>query len=178
VKVSISRVVAVRASFVLLFFCASCFAAAKIGEIAPDVPLGTTSAGDSVKVSDYAGKVVVVSFWASWCAPCRKELPILEGLQQEGKGNIQVIAVNIDSRDVFGKAAKLLGELHLILANDRGDRGQRAYAVKAIPHMVIIGRDGRILDIHSGYGEASLDEIVDEINRALGVHPSAATQAG
>src|SRR3954468_10491355 len=92
--------------------CESCFAGPKTGAVAPDVLLGTTASGASAKVADYAGKVVVVSFWATWCAPCRKELPILEGLQREGKGNIQVIAVNIESHDVFAKAAKLLGELH------------------------------------------------------------------
>src|SRR3569832_2747174 len=80
-------------------------AAPKVGEPAPDITLGVTQAGADAKVSDYAGKIVVVSFWATWCAPCRKELPILEGLQQQGKGSIQVIAVNIDQRDVFNKAA-------------------------------------------------------------------------
>ncbi len=143
-------------------------AAPKVGEAAPDVTLGVTTAGADAKVSDHAGKIVVVSFWATWCAPCRKELPILEGLQQQGKGNIQVIAVNIEKRDVFEKAAKLLGaQLSLILANDRSERAQRTYAVKSIPHLIIFGRDGHILHIHDGYGDKELDAIVDEINQAL-----------
>ena len=93
----------------------------------------------------------------------------------QGKGNIQVVAVNIESRNVFQKAANVLGELHLILANDRDDRSQRVYGVKAIPQMVIIGKDGRILDIHKGYGEKSLDGIVDEINRALAATSTASS---
>ncbi|HEX7914370.1 TlpA disulfide reductase family protein [Rudaea sp.] len=152
-----------------LLFAAStcCHADANVGEAAPDVVLGVTQTGNSVRVSDHPGKVVVVSFWASWCAPCRKELAILEGLQVEGKGSLQVIAVNIEDRELFKKAAQLLGEMHVLLVNDRNERSQKAYGVKAIPHMVIVGKDGRILGAHKGYGEDALAGIVDEINRAL-----------
>jgi thiol-disulfide isomerase/thioredoxin len=172
------RAIASCAWILLVVACNTCFAAAQVGETAPDVVLGTTVSGKPAKASDYAGKVVVVSFWASWCSPCRKELPILEGLQVAGKGSLQVVAVNIESRDVFQKAAKVLGELHLMLANDRDDRSQHAYAVKAIPQMVIIGKDGRILDIHKGYGENSLNGIVDEINRALAANSTETASNG
>jgi len=172
------RVIVACAGIAFLVAGNPCFAAAQVGETAPDIVLGTTRSGAPARASDYAGKVVVISFWASWCAPCRKELPILEGLQVQGKGNIQVVAVNIESRSVFQKAADVLGELHLILANDRDDRSQRAYGVKAIPQMVIIGKDGRILDIHKGYGEKSLDGIVDEINRALTANSNGTASSG
>lgn len=163
---------------VSLIWSAAGHAAVKVGEAAPDITLGMTMSGEPAKVADYAGKVVVVSFWATWCSPCRKELPILEGLQQAGKGGIQVIAVNIEDREIFRKAAKLLGDLHLLLANDRNDRSQNAYGVKAIPHMVIIGKDGHILSIHQGYGENSLDGIVDEINRALATNAAGTANSG
>jgi len=172
------RAIASCAWIILTIAGEPCFAAAQVGEAAPDVVLGTTLSGKPAKASDYAGKVVVISFWASWCSPCRKELPILEGLQVTGKGSIQVVAVNIESRDVFQKAAKVLGEMHLILANDRDVRSQRAYDVKAIPQMVIIGKDGRILDIHKGYGENSLNGIVDEINRALAANSTETASNG
>ena len=48
--------------------------------------------GHKVTLADFGGKVVVISFWATWCSPCRKELPILEGIQKAGKGQIQVSA--------------------------------------------------------------------------------------
>jgi len=161
------RTIARLAAAFLFAASSCCHADANVGEAVPDVVLGVTQAGASVRVSDHAGKVVVVSFWASWCAPCRKELAILEGLQLEGKGKLQVIAVNIEDRELFKKAAGLLGEMHVLLVNDRNERSQKAYDVKAIPHMVIIGKDGRILGMHKGYGEDALAGIVDEINHAL-----------
>src|SRR6185312_10473187 len=118
----VTRITSAALCFFLFVCCNASVAAPATGEAAPDVPLGTTASGASVKVADYLGKVAVVSFWASWCAPCRKELPILEGLQREGKGNIQVIAVNIEDHSVFEKAAKVLGELRLLLVNDHGNR--------------------------------------------------------
>jgi thiol-disulfide isomerase/thioredoxin len=172
------RAIASCAWIILAIAGEPCFAAAQVGEAAPDVVLDTTLSGTPAKASDYAGKVVVISFWASWCSPCRRELPILEGLQVAGKGSIQVVAVNIESREVFQKAAKVLGEMHLMLANDRESRSQRAYEVKAIPQMVIIGKDGRVLDIHKGYGEKSLDGIVDEINRALAANSTETASNG
>lgn len=138
-----------------------------VGDMPPDVELGVTSAGKAVKPGDYLGRVVVVTFWASWCGPCRKELPILESVQEQGKGQIQVIAVNIEDPSVFRKAARVLKDQQMQLTNDRHGVGQRAYRVKAIPHMMLIGRDGRILDVREGYAEAAIPGIVDEINQAL-----------
>jgi thiol-disulfide isomerase/thioredoxin len=138
-----------------------------IGDIPPDVVVGVTSAGKSVKPGDYGGRVVVVTFWASWCGPCRKELPILESVQEQGKGQIQVIAVNIEDPATFRKASRILKDQQMQLANDRNGLAQRAYHVKGIPHMIVIGRNGKILDIHTGYAEAAIPGIVDEINAAL-----------
>jgi peroxiredoxin len=156
---------------VLTMFLATTLTAAEaasgIGDPAPDV-LGTDLEGETVSLASYAGRPVVVSFWATWCPYCLKELPILEGIQKSaGKQNIQVIAINTESRDVFRKAARVLSQLTLKLSHDTGKKGSDAFGVNGIPHMVIIGRDGKIVRVYRGYDESSLDGIVADINAAL-----------
>lgn len=150
-----------------------------VGDVAPSV-LGRALDGHLVSLASYTGKVVVVSFWATWCPPCRKEVPILENIQKAGKGQIQVIAVNIESKEVFRRAAKVLAEYQLLLANDVDKRGFRSYGARGIPHLVIIGKDGRIVSVHSGYGSGEIPDLVDELNNALAAPaepvPAAATQ--
>jgi thiol-disulfide isomerase/thioredoxin len=142
-------------------------ASPSIGEAAPDV-LGTDLEGETVSLANYTGRPVVISFWATWCPYCLKELPILEGIQRSaGKQNIQVIAINTESREVFRKAAKALSQLTLKFSHDTGKKGSDAFGVKGIPHMVIIGRDSKIIRIYRGYDESSLDGIVADINTAL-----------
>jgi len=144
--------------------------APRAGDPAPDVDLGSGLDGKPVRVADSNGQVVVLSFWASWCGPCRKELPQLEGLQrvaEQKKLGLQVVAVNIEDRETFRKIAPKLGEMHAKLVNERNKRSAAAYGVKGIPHLVIIGRDGRIVKIHVGYGEKSIDGILSEINAQL-----------
>jgi thiol-disulfide isomerase/thioredoxin len=137
------------------------------GDVAPQA-LGATAEGETLEAAQFRGKVLVVTFWASWCGPCMKELPMLEALQRvAGKAHLRVVAVNIEDRDVFRKIARKLDKFQLTLAHDAGKRGSEAYGVHGIPHMVIVGRDGTIVKVNRGYSEEALDGIVKEINAAL-----------
>lgn len=138
----------------------------KAGDMAPLV-IGKTAADDVVDISQYKGKVVVISFWATWCGYCIKELPVLENIQKAAGDQIQVIAVNTEPWDVFRQIRKNAKGLTMSMIYDPSNAGQKAYRVNGIPHMVIIGRNGRIIEVHRGYGESSLDGIVDNINQAL-----------
>ena len=84
----------------LALAASSAFAGApQIGDKAP-TRLGLSRYGDSLETTQYAGKVLVVTFWASWCAPCRAEMPMLEGLQRVvGKNKLEVVSLNIETRD-------------------------------------------------------------------------------
>ncbi len=133
----------------------------------PPPALGITRGGDEIETTQFAGRVMVVTFWASWCGPCRKELVMLEGLQQAAKERVKVVAVNIEERDVFKAVSRALHSMTVTITNDPRKRSADAYGVHGIPHMVIIGKDGKILSVHRGYSEEALDGLVAEINAAL-----------
>lgn len=142
-------------------------AAPRAGDTAPDF-VGYDADGQPLSVAAYAGKVVVLSFWASWCGPCKKELPLLEGIARTaGKERIQVLAVNVESSEIFRRLARRTSDLQMLVASDAGQEAQRSYGVRGIPHMVIIGKDGHIIRVHRGYSEAGVDAVVDDLNRAL-----------
>ncbi len=135
-----------------------------------DIPpkgLGLTREGEEVLTTQYAGKLLVVTFWASWCAPCRAELPMLEGLKKASKGQVEVVAINIEERDKFRALARHLSSLSVTLTHDQSKRQASAYGVNGIPHMVIIGKDGKIVNVHRGYSEGAIDGLLVEINEAL-----------
>ncbi|MFZ6820037.1 TlpA family protein disulfide reductase [Undibacterium sp. Ji22W] len=156
----------VFAAFALLLSAES-FAANGVGEPAPN-ELGRTLDGKVITLSSFAGKVVVVSFWATWCKYCLKELPILENIQNlAGEERVQVIAVNTEERDVFRRVSRTLKDLKMMLAYDPDETYAKSFGVKGIPHLVIIGRDGKIIQVYRGYGESSLDGIVADLNQAI-----------
>lgn len=154
---------------VSLLFASIASAQVVLGKAPPD-SLGVDSKRNEVHVSDYRGKVVVVTFWASWCGACLLELPILENLQRHvGDEKIRVIAVNTDNDPVeYRKALKRLKDSQLALTTDhRNGNVSRRYDVRVLPYMILIDRAGRVAHIHSGYAESALPELVDEINGLL-----------
>jgi thiol-disulfide isomerase/thioredoxin len=137
----------------------------RVGD-APPESLGRASTGGKVKLSDYRGKIVIISFWASWCPPCRKELPILAAIQKNAtRDKIVVFAVNWkESSDRYLAIIRTLKDVDLTLVSDENGYFGGEYGVKAIPHMIIIGRDGRIAAVHVGYDESEFPSLVNEIN--------------
>lgn len=147
-----------------------------VGEQAP-AEFGKKLDGTMLTTADHAGKVVVLTFWATWCPYCLKELPILEAIQKKAGGDhLQVIAVNTEGRDIFRKVERALRSLTLQLAWDPGEQSAKAFGVKGIPHLVIIGRDGKIVRVYRGYGEDSLEGILADINAALQPPPPPAAE--
>ena len=143
----------------------------KPGDVAP-VHLGTTLDGKPVQVTDFPGKAIVVSYWASWCSFCVHELALLSAIQSSASDRVQVVAVNVEPMYIFKKNAKRLSRFQMLVIHDADKKAQKAYGVEGIPHMVIVRKDGRIDTVNIGYTEDELDGIVDSINRAIGATPS------
>ena len=157
----------------LALLAAACRAAGPGPGDMPPSDIGVTLSGDRVLLANYAGKAVIVTFWATWCPYCLKELPVLENIQNKaGKDRIAVIAVNTEERDVFRRVTRIMNEsMHLELVSDASGGARAAFGVNGLPHMVIIGRDGRIIKVYEGYSESKLNEIVADINQALAPAP-------
>jgi len=154
------------ALLLITFIAATASAAVEVGKEPPDY-LGKDPSGRQIHVSDYRGKLVIVSFFASWCGPCRKELPMLAEIQkQAGRDKIVVVAVNYkEGSAVVRKLRKSLDEYGVTITDDYSGSIGSKFGVAALPRLVLIGRDGRVAAAHVGYGEASLPGLVKEINR-------------
>jgi thiol-disulfide isomerase/thioredoxin len=104
---------------------------------------GSTLGGGSLSAGDYRGKVVVVNFWASWCAPCRREQPGLEALSRQMEG---VMFIGVDYRDIDADARAYLREFGVTypsVTDPVGTLGMR-FDVPYLPTTVIADRSGRL----------------------------------
>lgn len=140
-----------------------------VGDLAPDFTSRSLLNHEQVQLSAERGRIVFLTFFASWCAPCRKEVPVLEAVQKRlGPERVRVLAVSYhedDERDIIRWARKVNAQSTIV--EDPGARIAAHYGVQGIPHLLIIGPDGRILKMHEGYGDGSLEGLVDDINEVL-----------
>ena len=169
-----------RAALALLALCWALAAPAsdkpgpKVGDTAPDFRSWDAVGHQRVRLSEQVGKVVVLTFWATWCAPCRQELPILENLQAKvGRDTLIVYAVPYaEPPQTYAALIKIFRSWHVTLLDDPNGSIAQKYAIKGIPHLFLIGRDGKIAAEHTGYGDGSVEELVDDVNAALRPAPA------
>ena len=142
--------------------------ALEVGSI-PHDELGKDIDGNPITVSQFRGKVVIISFWASWCRPCREELPVLASVAaQAGPDHLKVIAINYrDDLEPFNYVAKKLKRQPITILRDANTRAAGKYKVKGVPRMIIIDRNGKVAADHTGYGEGMIPELVDQLNELL-----------
>lgn len=142
--------------------------AAMIGLTRPDFSLGGTT-GQLISSADFDGQVLLINFWATWCKPCREEMPMLSGLhtQLAGRG-FQVLGVALDD---VAQARDFVEELKISYPNAVGGVDVMAmgsaYGNRAglLPYSVLIDRSGVIR--WNSLGELKLEELSDQIEKLL-----------
>ena len=141
------------------------------GAQAPDFQATNLVTGDTVTLADYEGEVVLLNLWATWCAPCRVEMPSMERLYQElGPAGLKIVAVSVDqigSDRVLEFAEEL--ELTFDVLHDPSGEIELDYQATGLPESLILDREGVI--VHKEIGPVEWDSPVHKarLRRLLGV---------
>ena len=124
--------------------------------------------GTMTGLKDLRGQVVLVDFWASWCAPCRESLPQLDVWYREWKGRgFRVLAVNVDAEQRKALAFLKQKPVTYPVVYDPKGFWPEQYAVKGMPSGFLVDRNGRIRAVHNGYKAKDLPRIRQEIEALL-----------
>ena len=137
------------------------------GQTAPDFAL-KSSTGENLRLSEYRGQVVMVNFWATWCGPCRQEMPLLDQLYSRyERVGFTLLGVNID--DNTSKAMNMVKELGVSfpVLFDSQKEVSKLYQVDTMPATVLIDREGTVRFIHHGYKPGYENEYLDQIRALL-----------
>lgn len=140
-----------------------------VGQAAPDFTLPSLGSDGAIGLSDRKGQVVLVSFWASWCGPCRHEIPALEAVWKGRRGQgFSVIGVSVD--DAREDALGFLSMFPVTYPQswDQGGHGVAdAWGVQNLPASFLIGQDGVVRHHHIGWNAGTIQETTQEIDALL-----------
>ena len=148
-----------KSKLLFFLFCFSIFSS--ITQSAEEVPLNNMainekpkpissvifedSLGNEIKLKNYLGKLVIINFWATWCAPCKKEMPSLDALYQDSTfKNLQVFAVNMEQPNLL-KTKKFFSDLNikkLEIYFDRNLNFVKEFKLRGVPTTVLINKKG------------------------------------
>ncbi|MGH7555789.1 MAG: peroxiredoxin family protein, partial [Longimicrobiales bacterium] len=142
-----------------------------VGDLAPEFAAPTT-AGDTVSLAALRGEVVLLNIWATWCIPCRQEMPGLQGLHDRfGSDGLRVVGVSIDGSSSKDEVEQFLHDygVTFTILRDPSERVTRAFRSIGVPETYLIGRDGRISKRWIGRFDPEAKQTVDAVQSAMEV---------
>ncbi len=137
------------------------------GKPAPDFVL-KSSTGANLRLSEYRGDVVMINFWATWCGPCRQDMPLLDQLYSRyQRVGFSLLGVNID--DDSSRAMDMIHELGVSfpVLFDARKEVSKLYDVDAMPVTVLVDREGNVRHVHKGYKPGYEEMYLDQIRSLL-----------
>jgi thiol-disulfide isomerase/thioredoxin len=161
------RRIVIFASILILFSTPA--PAQKIGKKAPDFS-GDTADGTTVRLSENLGKVVLIDFWASWCGPCKQEMPFLVNLHDGHQGgNFTIIGVNIDKdlKNLTKFLAGLERQPAFPIIHDPQAVICPYYGLEGMPTTVLIDKKGIIRFRHVGFKAGTGNDLLREVDRLI-----------
>lgn len=142
-------------------------ASGPVNQPAPDFTLSARG-GKPLSLTQYKGQVVMLNFWASWCGPCKQEMPLLESIYKKyNKLGFTLIGVNVepDSKPADAVLAKLPVSFPIVY--DPESKVSSLYDVSGMPTTVIIDRKGQVRLLHRGYKPGDENEYLDSIRQLI-----------
>jgi peroxiredoxin len=139
---------------------------------APPVPAPAftlaSRAGQNVSLGQYRGQVVMINFWASWCGPCRQEMPLLESIYRKyNRMGFTLLGVNVEPDSNAANEWLKATPVSFPILYDRDSRVSKLYDVAGMPSTVIIDRSGKLRVLHRGYKPGDENEYLDSIRTMI-----------
>ena len=135
---------------------------------APDFTLPSLTSDQTMTLSDYRGEVVYLSFWASWCIPCRQEMPILSGLWDKHRdAGLRIIGINVDENIDAARQFAQDYDIEFPLVRDQNRAVSKLYRVAGYPSHYIVDRKGKVRFSAMGFTDNDALAVIQEVETLL-----------
>lgn len=166
-KNTLLKAITVTGLALILPLTASYAASEKLSGKAPNFTLKSRS-GNNIKLSELRGEVVMLNFWASWCGPCRKEMPLLEKIHKKYKRlGFTLLGVNVEENSTAAKNYLKDVKVTFPILFDNTNKTSKLYDVSAMPTTILIDRNGNKRFIHKGYKPGYENDYKKQIKKLL-----------
>ena len=162
-----SRAALALTLFALIGMPALAFAV-EVGEPAAEINLPDLNGGKKISLAALRGKVVIVDFWASWCAPCKEEMPVLESLYKRFKDKgLVIIGVSVDNEASNAKTFLSSVKVSFPIVHDAGHVVADKFKPPRMPTSYVLDKAGKIRFVHGGFRKEDSKKLEEEITKLL-----------
>jgi peroxiredoxin len=166
--VSLRRNLAVALALLALVGMPALAFAVEVGETPPEINLPDLNSGKKISLAALKGKVVIIDFWASWCAPCKEEMPILESLYKRFKDQgLVVIGVSVDNETENAKKFLSAVKVSFPIVHDGGKTVADKFKPPRMPTSYVVDKAGKIRFVHEGFRKEDGKKLEEEVMKLL-----------